>query len=303
VESELFGYERGAFTGAFRTTPGKFEMANKGTILLDEIGDMDFKLQAKLLQVLQDREFLRLGAKDTSRVDIRVMAATHCSLEKAIEEGRFREDLYYRLNIVEIHVPPLRERKDEIIKLANFFLRKYAKDEPIELPMRLGRALLDHDWPGNVRELENVIRRFLVFRNAELISAELRQKTRTTLAIGSADYRTVSSEQLRPVFGGQPESRSVAAAPNGASEQSTANTGAADAHRLSSNLAEVDQARKTAEIDVIINALNSTLWNRKQAAKLLNIDYKALLYKMKKLSIGGAGGPVPASADRDSLPS
>ena len=114
VESELFGYEKGAFTGAFKSTPGKFEMANGGTILLDEIGDMDFKLQAKLLQVLQDREFFKLGAKETFRVDVRVMAATHCDLEKTIKDGRFREDLYYRLNIVEVHVPPLRERKDEI---------------------------------------------------------------------------------------------------------------------------------------------------------------------------------------------
>src|SRR4051812_27385933 len=114
VESELFGYEKGAFTGAYKTTPGKFEMAEKGTILLDEIGDMDFRLQAKLLQVLQDREFIRLGAKESCRVDVRVMAATHCDLERAIHEKRFREDLYYRLNIVEIYVPPLRQRKDEI---------------------------------------------------------------------------------------------------------------------------------------------------------------------------------------------
>jgi len=118
VESELFGYERGAFTGAFKNTRGKFEMANGGTILLDEIGDMDFKLQAKLLQVLQDREFMRLGAKETSKVDVRVMAATHCDLEKAIAEGRFREDLYYRLNIIDVHIPALRHRLDEVIPLA-----------------------------------------------------------------------------------------------------------------------------------------------------------------------------------------
>lgn len=180
IESELFGYERGAFTGAFKNTPGKFEMANSGTILLDEIGDMDFKLQAKLLQVLQDHEFLRLGAKDASRVDVRVMAATHCDLEKAIVEKRFREDLYYRLNIVEIHVPPLRERRDEILSLSEFFLRKYAPGDAPEIPASLGRVLLEHDWPGNVRELENVMRKFLVFRNAEMVIDQLQRKGRSS---------------------------------------------------------------------------------------------------------------------------
>src|SRR4051794_8965435 len=126
IESELFGYERGAFTGAFKNTAGKFEMAEGGSILLDEIGDMDFKLQAKLLQVLQDSEFIRLGSSEPRKVDVRVFAATHCDLERAITERRFREDLYYRLNIVTFRVPPLRERKDEVLPLANHFLRKHA---------------------------------------------------------------------------------------------------------------------------------------------------------------------------------
>src|SRR5262249_43277096 len=128
VESELFGYERGAFTGAFKSTPGKFEMANGGTILLDEIGDMDFRLQAKLLQVLQDREFHRLGTAETVKVNVRVMAATHCDLETAIRDGRFREDLFYRLNVVTIQVPPLRERQDEILPLFKHFAEKYGDD-------------------------------------------------------------------------------------------------------------------------------------------------------------------------------
>jgi len=126
VESELFGYERGAFTGAFKSTAGKFELANGGTILLDEIGDMDLRLQAKLLQVLQDREFHRIGAREATQVDVRVIAATHRQLESQIEQGEFREDLYYRLNVLNIVVPPLRERLDEIVPLASFFLRKYA---------------------------------------------------------------------------------------------------------------------------------------------------------------------------------
>ena len=130
IESELFGYERGAFTGAFKTTPGKFEMANGGTLLLDEIGDMDFKLQAKLLHVLQDREFHRLGSKDVSRVDVRVMAATHCDLEMAIVDKRFREDLFYRLNIIEIDIPPLRERKDEILSLSESSSESTGREGP-----------------------------------------------------------------------------------------------------------------------------------------------------------------------------
>ena len=128
VESELFGYERGAFTGAFQRKPGMFEMADGGTLLLDEIGDMDFKLQAKLLQVLQDHEFQRLGGKETVRVDVRVIAATHNDLEKSIAAGTFRQDLYYRLNVVSLHVPPLRERKDDIIPLADFLLEKHCPD-------------------------------------------------------------------------------------------------------------------------------------------------------------------------------
>ncbi len=186
VESELFGYERGAFTGAFKNTPGKFEMANQGTILLDEIGDMDFKLQAKLLQVVQDHEFLRLGSKETTKVDVRVMAATHCNLEQAIVEGRFREDLYYRLNIIDIHIPPLRDRKDEILPLAEFFLRTHATDDKpvVGLPATLRDALLEHEWPGNIRELENVMRKYLVMRNPEAVAEELlRRAHKRSLAL------------------------------------------------------------------------------------------------------------------------
>jgi two-component system, NtrC family, response regulator AtoC len=256
IESELFGYEKGAFTGAFKTTPGKFAMADRGTILLDEIGDMDFKLQAKLLQVLQDREFLRLGAKETTRVDVRIMAATHCDLEQAIASRRFREDLYYRLNILEIQVPPLRERKEEIVGLAECFLKKYAPLEPPEIPQQLRDVLLDHNWPGNVRELENVIRKYLVFRSVEVIASELK-------------YRQ--------------EKGCCTVAPFATHEENVPTTAKA---RTNSTLTELNEARKQCEIDAIVEVLNSTLWNRKQAAKVLNIQYKALLYKMKKLGIG-----------------
>lgn len=259
LESELFGYERGAFTGAFKSKPGKFEMAEGGVILLDEIGDMDYRLQAKLLQVLQDHEFHRLGGRETVRVDVRVMAATHCDLEEGIRERRFREDLYYRLNVVTIEVPPLRERKDEILRLAELFLTKYMTDgEPmLEMTPRLEQALLVYDWPGNVRELENTMRRFLVFGDPEMLADELLlKKSRSQTA--SLPTRPAPLFQ-RPTFDGQESSVPT--------------------------LERVNQASKEAESDLILSALDSTRWNRKQAAALLNIDYKALLYKMKKLSI------------------
>lgn len=267
VESELFGYEKGAFTGAFRSTPGKFELANKGTIVLDEIGDMDFRLQAKLLQVLQDREFIRLGGKETCQVDVRIMAATHCDLETAIIERRFREDLYYRLNILEIRIPPLRERMDEVVPLAQHFLKRYAPaGEVPELPRRLQEALTEHLWPGNVRELENVIRKFLVFRSADMIVQELRYKQMGSKGVA---FYAASSSRLPDL-------------PTAEIKPSSPNTNG----RAASTFDQLEQARRANEADVILDALNASMWNRKQAAKTLNLHYKALLYKMKKLGIG-----------------
>jgi len=319
VESELFGYERGAFTGAFKNSPGKFEMANGGTILLDEIGDMDFKLQAKLLQVLQDGEFLRLGAREPSKVDVRVMAATHCDLEKAITEGKFREDLYYRLNILDISIPPLRERRDEILTLAELFIREYSgQDAPRpEITPALQQALLDHDWPGNVRELENAMRKLLVFGNPDLLVEELNCKSR----------RKAPGVAIRPAL--RPSSAETfllrETRPDGALAAGNSESSPQDSDRFSGSrdsdcgsipeqmapppsrrslplsepsyddnvpigastiLERVDQARKEAESEAILAALNAALWNRKQAAAALGVDYKALLYKMKKLGIG-----------------
>jgi DNA-binding NtrC family response regulator len=320
VESELFGYEKGAFTGAFKSTPGKFEMANGGTILLDEIGDMDFKLQAKLLQVLQDREFFKLGAKETFRVDVRVMAATHCDLEKTIKDGRFREDLYYRLNIVEVHVPPLRERKDEIAGLAESFLQKYSPGNQPELSPHLLQVLLEHDWPGNIRELENVMRKFLVYKSVEMIANELQREKAKRAPVPPERARgemksitTQSGTVARDNLFESTHSRREPVMP--AMNSETHREGAEPSDRknrwplpgeghLSSHsdtptqhgfvLANVDHARKKAETEIILGALNSALWNRKEAAKLLKIDYKALLYKMKKLRIGEKSSDDPA---------
>ncbi len=263
VESELFGYERGAFTGAFQKKPGMFEMADGGTILLDEIGDMDFKLQAKLLQVLQDQEFQRLGGKETVHVDVRVIAATHCDLEKAIMDGRFREDLYYRLNVVTIRVPPLRERQDEIVPMAEFLLKKHAQAGMAPLPITpsLHQALEEHHWPGNIRELENVMRKYLVIRDPEMIIQDLSSRTMRKPAA------SVMPTQIRAL---------AAAASAGLDYEEPPATPI---------LKQVNRAKEQAETDAILAALNTTRWNRKQAAQILNIDYKALLYKMKKLSI------------------
>ena len=162
VESELFGHERGAFTGAIRQKPGKFEIANKGTIFLDEVGSIDMDVQAKLLRVLQEREFERVGGYNTIKANIRVIAATNKNLEEAVEKGTFRSDLYYRINVFPIYIPPLKERKTDILLLADHFLEKYANENKKDI-RRLSTPAIDmlmqYHWPGNVRELENCIER------------------------------------------------------------------------------------------------------------------------------------------------
>jgi two-component system response regulator AtoC len=257
VESELFGYERGAFTGAFERKAGMFELADRGTILLDEIGDMDYKLQAKLLQVLQDKTFRRLGGKDIITVDVRVMAATHRNLEVAANQRAFRLDLYYRLNVINLELPPLRERNEDIIGLAEFFLEKYRPQNaaPPSLSPDLKQAMLVYPWPGNIRELENTMRRFLILRDSETLAAELRNK----------------AGRHRPVL-----VMTAGAAPRPSQIES---------RNEQPVLEQVAKAKQMAECEAIVQALNSTRWNRKRAAKMLDIDYKALLYKMKKLEI------------------
>lgn len=254
LESELFGYEKGAFTGALNSKPGKFDQADGGTILLDEVGDMDIKLQAKLLHVLQDKQFQRLGGTETIQVDVRILAATHRDLRVEIEAGRFREDLYYRLNVVTIHVPPLRDRRDEILPLARFFLARYAEPgQPVpSLSSELEEVLLSYQWPGNIRELENLMRRFLIFPDPERLAAELRN------GCGNGYNRNNSNH-----FG--------AISPGLSGELPT--------------LTQLEQERNRAEACAIQRALEAARWNRRKAAALLNIEYKAFLYRMKKLGI------------------
>jgi two-component system response regulator AtoC len=263
VESELFGYERGAFTGAFRDRPGKFEMARGGSILLDEIGDMDIRLQAKLLQVLQDSEFQRLGSSETVHVDVRIMAATHRDLKKAIREGSFREDLYYRLNVINILVPPIRERKEEIAWLADYFIRKHATAQmpPLIIPSTLHQAMMDYDWPGNVREIENMMRKLLVLRQPKFLIDEL---------------------------------RSLTSAQNDRSDNTSNGL---------SVLQRVEQSKRNEETEAVLAALAAAHWNRKQAAAILNLDYKAFLYKMKKLDIESkpSAPPYESSPSRGAI--
>lgn len=293
VESELFGYERGAFTGAFEKKPGMFALADGGTILLDEIGDMDFKLQAKLLQVLQDREFQRLGGKDTVKVDVRIIAATHRDLEKAIAENNFREDLFYRLNVLDIHVPPLRERKEDIIPLAEFLVRKHsAPGTPVvQIPPSLKELFLDYYWPGNVRELENIVRKLLVLREARSIEQELRHRMQRRPVNGSAHIASAQAHE-------PPSVEIPVVAP--AADFSSTLPGSAPV------LEQVERAKRDAERVAIIGALKSTNWNRRQASLLLRIDYKALLYKMNRLSIKkekAAPPSVQTLAEAGSAPS
>src|SRR5712691_7724453 len=175
LESELFGHQRGAFTGAYRDKPGKFELAAKGTLMLDEIGEVPFRLQAKLLHILQDGEFARVGGERVLHTDVRVLAATNRDLENEIRAGRFREDLYYRLNVVEVRIPPLRERRDEIPALVNHFLKtanaQYGRT--VDIPPAAMQLLVNHAWPGNIRELENTVKRMVVLGTADQIQREL----------------------------------------------------------------------------------------------------------------------------------
>ena len=254
LESELFGYERGAFTGAHKLKIGKFEAAHRGTIFLDEIGDLHPALQAKLLHVLQDGEFSRIGAKSTLSVDVRILAATNQDLERAVAEGRFREDLYYRLNVVHVLVPPLRERTTEIPLLANYFVERYAKlyrRDGFAIPASVMERLMRHRYPGNVRELENLIKRMIVLDDPFMTRIPLPETGRIVRAQASS-----------------------AVAPDPA------------ATNQELSLKEIGRrASQAAEREAIGKTLEQTGWNRVRAARALRISYRALLYKIKQAGL------------------
>jgi two-component system, NtrC family, response regulator AtoC len=258
LESELFGHRQGAFTGAINDRPGKFEQANRGTLLLDEIGEIGVQLQAKLLHVLQDGQFARLGAQETTKVDVRVLAATNIPIEDALFEKTFREDLYYRLSVFTIKVPPLRERREEI----PFLIEQIIRRAPAEmtkgfgniLPSRLMDAALLYDWRGNVRELRNFVTRTIIMRNPDAAARELEEKVASSSAAS-------------------PQPRLADFAPPCAGIRSV-----------------VRDVKDRTEIEMIQNALDAFGWNRRRAAQYLNISYRALLYKIQQHRLS----PLPA---------
>jgi two-component system response regulator AtoC len=247
LESELFGYEKGAFTGAVSEKPGKFELAGNGTILLDEIGEMSPMLQAKLLHVLQDCQYSRLGGKRMITVNARVLASTNRRLEESVAKGEFREDLYFRLNVITIDIPPLRERREDIPLLCSHFVDKYRekyKSSVQQLPKDLMETFMSFDWPGNIRQLENTIKRYLILPDSDMTF---------------------------------PANRAEVAAPNAAAPT-----------QQPLFLKEVGaHAAEQAERELVLRTLEQTNWNRKHAARLLNISYKALRNKLKRWNLQG----------------
>ncbi|MCC6642435.1 MAG: sigma-54-dependent Fis family transcriptional regulator [Deltaproteobacteria bacterium] len=257
LESELFGYERGAFTGAVARKAGKFEVAHTGTIFLDEIGEMSAGLQAKLLQVLQDASFCRLGSNQEIRVDVRVVTATNRKLEQMVAQGGFREDLFFRLNVVSIEIPPLRERREEIPGLIDRFLRRYSAKYRKPLPVlstRMLRQLERHPFPGNVRELENMMKRIVVLGREEPVLEELMARGERRPEEARGDLEALLTE-LERTAGALP-------------------------------LREVGQrAALEAEREAIERVLHRTHWNRKQAARVLGVSYKTLLQKIRECGL------------------
>src|ERR1700719_4538012 len=242
LESELFGYERGAFTGAYGAKPGRVEMAHRGTLFLDEISELDMSLQSKLLQLLRDGQFCRIGAQEDKKVEVRVVCATNRKLEEEIANGTFRADLFYRINVVNLHMPALRERASDIPDLVDYFLayynRKYnSRAMPIsdELMARLSK----YHWPGNVRELENLIKRYVILGDEEVISSDLAPRENDFFNAEIPVDGQISLKKL------------------------------------------TRQAVRELERKVILKVLQAHHWNRKQSARALSISYRALLYKIR----------------------
>ena len=283
LESELFGFERGAFTGAVQHRPGKFEFAHQGTMFLDEISELTPPLQSKLLQVLQDGEFSRLGGREDVHVDVRVVAATNQDLERAVVERTFREDLFFRLNVVCITLPPLRQRRDEIPLLTELFLQQYAahynKTRLTASPETL-RIFCEYDWPGNVRELENVVKRMVILGG----DAQVAQDLSEMMAGRKGMVGPIAALEPRPARRETPPPAPtpVPAAPPAA----TPDVAAAP---VSGSLKEIARnAAREAEREIIYRTLQQTRWNRREAADLLGVSYKALLYKIKEADLDRA---------------
>jgi len=262
LESELFGYERGAFTGAYGSKPGRVEMAHRGTLFLDEISELDMPLQSKLLQLLQDGQFCRIGAQADKKVEVRVVCATNRKLEEEIENGTFRQDLFYRINVVNLFMPPLRERRSDIELLVNYFLehynRKYnCKARP--LSPELMEVLRKYHWPGNIRELENLIKRYVILGTEDVISSDLQPR--------DADLFTPEINFDGPI----------------------------SLKKLTR------QATRALERKIILKVLHNHHWNRKQAARTLNISYRALLYKIRDAGLPANRSRKPQESNKNQV--
>jgi two-component system, NtrC family, response regulator AtoC len=252
LESELFGYEKGAFTGAYGMKPGRVEMAHRGTLFLDEISELDMALQSKLLQLLQDGQFCRIGAQEDKKVEVRVVCATNRKLEEEIANGTFRADLFYRINVVNLHMPPLRERASDIPQLVSYFLEYYNRkfnSRANPLSADLMNALRKYHWPGNVRELENLMKRYVILGTEESISGDLRPHEQDFF---SSDISVDGPISLKKI---------------------------------------TRQAVRELERKIILKVLQHHHWNRKQAARALNISYRALLYKIRDAGLPSNRAP------------
>jgi two-component system response regulator AtoC len=242
LESELFGYEKGAFTGAYGMKPGRVEMAHRGTLFLDEISELDMPLQSKLLQLLQDGQFCRIGAQEDKKVEVRVVCATNRKLEQEIENGTFRADLFYRINVVTLHMPPLRERAGDIPELVSHFLEYYNRkynSRARAISSELMAVLCKYHWPGNIRELENLIKRYVILGDEDVISGDLAPRETDFF---NAEIPADGQVNLKKL---------------------------------------TRQAVRELERKVILKVLQNHHWNRKQAARSLSISYRALLYKIR----------------------
>jgi two-component system, NtrC family, response regulator AtoC len=262
LESELFGYERGAFTGAYTSKPGRVEMAHRGTLFLDEIGELDPGLQAKLLQLLQNGQFSRIGSQHDKTVDVRVVCATNRDLSKETAKGTFRQDLYYRINVVSLRLPPLRERRSDIPNLVQYFLDFYGRQRQSEtrpISKSLMKLFEVYEWPGNIRQLENIVRRYSVLGSEDSISEELLSQP-----------RLASEPEI--VIGDQPIS-------------------------LKKIAREVSLAY---ERQAILKALQVHQWNRKRAARSLSISYRGLLNKMREAGLPARNGNARSNGDNPS---
>jgi len=299
LESELFGHERGAFTGAATTRIGKFEQADGGTLMLDEIGEMKPALQAKLLHVLQDAEFTKLGSNKRIQVDVRIVAATNRDLETMLVSGDFREDLYYRLKVIELTVPALRERPDEIATLTDFFVARYSRKynrpaRPISDELR--GLFGQYEWPGNIRELENMIKRVVILQDEQLVVREIQrnmQRTAAATAVAAAVAAAVPLAAVAAVGAGAlPVGMPLGTPPFpplGEPESEAGGDESPQPEESGGSLASVAKAASMkAERAAIETTLRQVHWNRRKAAQILGVSYKTLLNKIKECGISRA---------------